>query len=121
VVEERELDIFLHRKLVDQVEALEDEADVALARLGELGFGEAGHLVAVEHVRSSRRAIEHPHHVQKGRLAAARRAHDRDELAVCDVEIDIIERGRFDGVGAVGLREASHRKHCRVPFVSPRS
>ena len=38
VIEQRELDILAHRKLVDQVEALEDEADVALARVGELRF-----------------------------------------------------------------------------------
>src|SRR5687767_13691813 len=33
-VDERQLDVFVNRELVDEVEALEDEADVALADRG---------------------------------------------------------------------------------------
>ena len=36
VVEQRKLDILADGQLVDQIEALEDEADVALAGVGEL-------------------------------------------------------------------------------------
>src|ERR1700740_2788157 len=72
VVEERELDILAHRELVDQVGALENEANVGLARVGELRLAEARDLVTVEDVRTAGRAIEHAHDVKQGRLAAAR-------------------------------------------------
>ena len=80
-------------------------------------FAEARDFVAVEHVGAAGRAIEHAHHVEQGRFAAARRPHDRDELAVGDVEVDAVERGRLDRVGAVGLGEASHGQHECVPFL----
>ena len=54
VVEQGELDILAHAKLVDEIEALEDEADVALAEVGELGLGQAGDLGAVEDVGAAR-------------------------------------------------------------------
>ena len=54
MIEQRQLDILAHGQFVDQVEALEDEADVALARVGKLAFTEARDLVTVEHVRSAR-------------------------------------------------------------------
>ena len=80
-----------------------------------------GDFLAVEHVGAACRAIEHAHHVEQRRLAAARRPHDRDEFAVGDIEIDIVERGRFDGVGAVGLRQASHGEHESCSFLTRRS
>jgi hypothetical protein len=56
--------------IIDQVEALEDEADVALARVGQRGFAEGRHFLAVEQIGSAGRAIEHAHNVEQGRLAA---------------------------------------------------
>ncbi len=111
VVEQGQLDILAHRQLVDQVEALEDEADVGLAHVGELALREAGDLLSVEQVRTARRAVEHADHVEQGRFAAARRAHDRDELALGDVKVDRVERGRLDRVGAIDLREFAHLEH----------
>ena len=74
-------------------------------------FGQAGDLLAVEDIGPAGRAIEHAHDVEQGRLAAARRPHDRDEFAVGNVEVDAVERGRLDGVGAVGLGQAGHGQH----------
>jgi hypothetical protein len=56
VVEQGELDILAHRQLVDQIEALEDEADILLADVGELRLGKPGHLDPVEDVGAARRA-----------------------------------------------------------------
>src|SRR5690242_18702040 len=88
VIEQSEFDILADRELVDQIEALEDEADVVLARLGKRDFGEARDLLAVEHVGPAGGAIEHSHDIQQGRLAAAGWAHDGDELALGDFEVD---------------------------------
>ena len=64
VIEQGKLDIFADRQFVDQVEALEDEADVALAGVRKLGLGEAGDLLAVEYVGAFGRAIQHAHDVE---------------------------------------------------------
>ena len=82
---------------------------------------QAGDFLAVEHVRAAGRAIEHAHDVEQGRLAAARRAHDRDELAVGDVEVDAVQRRRLDGVGAIGLGQAGHGEHDACSFLTRRS
>jgi hypothetical protein len=50
VVQQGELDILPNRQFVDQIEALEDEADIGLANLGQLAFGQAGDFLAVEDV-----------------------------------------------------------------------
>src|SRR4029078_12527693 len=39
--------------------------------------------------------------------------------AVGNVEIDVVERGRLDGVGSVSLGQAVHRKHCLFLSQSP--
>ena len=44
------------------------------------------------------------------RLARARVAHDEDELARADLDVDVVEGGL---VGDVGLRDAPHRDHDR--------
>src|SRR5437762_12089888 len=111
VIEKRELDILADSQLVDQIEALENEADIGLARFGELRLAQPRDLLTVEDVAPARGTIEHAHDVELGRLAAARRAHDRDELAVGDIEVDTIKRSRLNGVGAVGFGEASHGQH----------
>ena len=47
-VGERQLDVLVHREVADQVERLEDEADLPVADARPLGEGEVGHLLAVE-------------------------------------------------------------------------
>jgi hypothetical protein len=47
-VDQRQLDVLEHRQVADQVEALEDEADLAVAHARALGGGEVGHRLAVE-------------------------------------------------------------------------
>ena len=42
-VDKRKLDVLVHGQFVDQVEALEHEADVILAQVGPLPLGVAGH------------------------------------------------------------------------------
>ena len=83
MIEQRQLDILQHSQLVDQVEALEDEADGVLAQLGQPGFGIAGDILAVEPVFAGRRAVEHADNVEEGGLAAAGRPHHGHELARC--------------------------------------
>src|SRR3546814_17547649 len=57
VIEQRQPDILAHRQFIDQVEALEDEADRGLADLGEAALGQPRDLFAVKTIRAARRAV----------------------------------------------------------------
>src|SRR5580698_2273235 len=81
VIKERHLNIFLHVQLIDQVEALKDEANKVLAQIGQLSFGFARDVLAIEPVLSRGGGIEHPDDVEKRGFAAAGGSHDRHELA----------------------------------------
>jgi hypothetical protein len=43
-IQQRQLDVFENGQLVDEVETLEDEADVSLAQMGPFFFGISGYL-----------------------------------------------------------------------------
>src|SRR5262245_61049486 len=57
-VEERELDVADGGLVAQEVEALEDEPDRAVADRGELAVGERGDVLALEEVAAARRAVE---------------------------------------------------------------
>ena len=80
-VEHRQLDIFERGGAGEEVEALEDEADLAVADGGECVGVEGGDVDAVEAGRAAGRAVEAAEHVHQGGLAGAAGAHDGDELA----------------------------------------
>ena len=81
-------DVLEHRHALEQVEELEHDADVAAAHAGQLVLALAGDLLAGEHDLAVVGGVEAGDEVEQRRLAAARRAHDRDELAGAEVEVD---------------------------------
>ena len=89
---ERQRHVLLGGQHREQVEELEDEADVLapdlrdvlVAQLSEPGAGDRD--VAVG------RAVERRQDVHQRRLAGARRAHDRRQLALLDVQRDAAKR-----------------------------
>ena len=62
--------------------------------------------------------VETGDEVEQRRLAAARGAHDRDELAGASVEVDAAQRAHRRELRLEGLAHAPHRQHR---FVSQRS
>ena len=104
---QRELDVLGHRQVGVERVALEDHGDVAVLGVDVVdhavtdGDGAAGHL------------LEPGHHAQRGRLAAARRAEEHQQLAVGDVQRQVVDRG---GV-AEPLGDPVEADLCqRVPF-----
>ena len=83
---QRQLDVRLRARAGEQVEALEDEADVAVAHLGALVVGERRDVAAGEPVGARRGAIEAAEDVQQRRFSAARWPDDRDGFALSDPE-----------------------------------
>ena len=72
---------FPARKCGEQIEALENEADLAVANVGQLIAVEPGNIDAIEQIAPAGRAIEAAEHVHHRRFSRAARAHDRDEFA----------------------------------------
>ena len=102
-VEQRQLDILHRGGAREQIEALENETDLAVADVGQLVAIESGDVGAVEQVTAARRAVEAAEHVHQGRFARAARAHDGDELAALDLQRNAAHRMHIHLAGAVGL------------------
>ena len=81
-VGKRQFDVLKHVQLIYQVETLEDEADIAFAYLRPLLLVEMPHLLTGEVIVALGRVVEQAQNVQQRRLAAPRRPHDGDKLAV---------------------------------------
>ena len=90
---QRQEDVLARVEDRQQVEELEDEADVVAAQLGELAVVEPGEVDAVDHDRARGRAVEAGEDVHQRRLARARRAHDRGQPAGRELDRDAVERG----------------------------
>ena len=103
---ERQLDVLVDVEIADQVEALEDEPDLAVADARALRERQIGDRLAVERVLALGRRVEQPEDRQERRLAAARRPGDRDVLAALDLEVDAGEGVRLHLVGEEHLRDA---------------
>ena len=64
---------------------LEDRVDVALVRR------QPGDVLAAQLDEAARRLLEAADHAQRGRLAAARGAEEREELPAADLEVDAVD------------------------------
>ena len=119
-----QLDVLVDGEVAYQVEALEDEADLAVpgARAGR--YLEARHGPAVEPVLTVGRRVEQPENRQQRRLSAAGGSRDGDVLPGVDVEVDLREGMGLDLVGEEDLRhlvEANERLGCVVHWLDPPS
>ena len=94
-VEHRQLDVLHGGSAGEEIEALEDEADLGVANHRALVAVEGRDVDAVEVVGAGGRAVEASQDVHQRRLAGAGRSHDGHELAGLDVEVDAGERAHF--------------------------
>jgi hypothetical protein len=85
---QRELDVLEDVEHRDQVEALEDEAEGLEAQLRERFLAQPAGVVAIDAHRAGGGDVDAADEVQQRRLAAARGAGERDELAPADDEVD---------------------------------
>ena len=97
-VDQRQLDVVQGAGAREQVERLEDEADLLVADPGQLGVGQVRHALPVEPVLARRGRVEAADHVHQRALAGPGRPHDRDEFVAVDVEVDAAQR--LDHFGA---------------------
>ena len=85
-VGEREFDILEDVQFVYQVEALEDEADIALANLRALLFFEVANFFVAQVIVALGGVVEQAQNIQERGFTATRGAHDGDELAILNFQ-----------------------------------
>jgi hypothetical protein len=103
---ERQLDVLEHGQFLDQVEALEDEADLPAPQRVQRASLQPATLLAFEPVLAGRRHVEQAEDGQQRRLAAAGRPGDGHVFAGGDLEVDAVERRGLDFARRVDLADA---------------
>src|ERR1700677_4928652 len=83
-VSQRQLHILGHREIADQIEALEDEADLLIADARALGEAQVLYWLAVQLVAPVCRRVEQPDDREQRRLAATRRTGHGDIITTHD-------------------------------------
>jgi hypothetical protein len=83
---QRQEDVLLGGQHRQQVEELEDEADVLAAQQRDAAVGQRADVLAADRHPAARRPVEGGEDVHQRRLAGARRAHDGDQLGRVNLE-----------------------------------
>ncbi len=84
-------DVVDHRPVREEREVLEDHAHLLPAEGLELCTIELLHVDAVDEDLAIRHRVELVDGAQRGRLARPRKAHDDEDLAAVDAEVDVVE------------------------------
>ena len=91
-IQKRQFHVFQGRRARQEIEPLKDEAQELAPQESALVARELFDVQALEEVLAARGAVERADDVHHRRLARARGAHDRHELALIDREVDVGER-----------------------------
>ena len=121
--QQRQLDVPLGGQHGQQVVELEHEADIGGAPGRQLAAPELVDAPPVDLDRARRGAIEPADQVQERGLPGSRRAHERHEVAVRDVEVDAMEHLDRLAASVIGLGEPAdldERAHRPSPEASAR-
>ena len=125
-IEQGQLDILECGGARQQVEPLEDEAQIAPSQQRALVAAEALDMMASEQEAAGGRHVEAAEDVHRRRFARSRRAHHGHEVARSDIEIDALQRlerglAAAEAFGdadqpdqGIGRRSGHHRAH--LPF-----
>ena len=116
VVEQRQLDVVERARARQQVEALEDEADLLVADARQIVARQPRHVAPSRTYWPLDRTVEAPEDVHERGLAGAGRSRDGHELAGLDVERHAAKRADLDFTDDVGLREVPNEydRHCSL-------
>src|SRR5262245_3945207 len=107
-IKERELDVLERGRSRQEIEPLEDEADLLVPYLGELALRELGHVATVETIGPGGRSVQASKEMHEGRLPRARRSGQRDEFARLHVERHAAQRANVDLANVIGPREIAN-------------
>lgn len=85
---------------------MEDEADLAGAEMGLFAVGNAGDIFAAEDVLTRGGFVEESDDIEEGGFAAAGGAHDHDEFAAFDGEIEVAKSIVFGIAETIAFTQA---------------
>lgn len=101
--EEGHHDVFEGGELGEEGLDLPDEADVAVAEIGEVAVREGGEVGAVEEDPAGGGAVEAAEEVEEGGFAGTGGADKCDTFAAADGEVEITEDGDGSAGGLIGF------------------
>ena len=110
---EAELDVPAHAEVGEECEALPHHGRVALP-----GLALVDPLAAEPHLALAR-LLEAGDHAQRRGLAAARRPHERDELALGDLQLDAAHRLHLAEALGQPVEDQQGISHSRTPLRQP--
>lgn len=113
-VGEGDLEIFGDGEFVEQVVALENEAMVFLLQGEALLRAEFMHGDAVELVFTSPGIVVEAEHMEQGGFARAGGAHDGDEVAGSDVEVDVAQGVEGPALQRVNTFDGAEGNHAET-------
>ena len=103
---QREFDVLKDRQITDEIEALEDESDLAIANPSAVRERKIGDFTAFERITAARRSVQETKNRQQGRLAAAGRARDGNIFSHANIEMDAGKGMRFDFISQKNFGDA---------------
>ena len=115
-VDEGQLDVGLGRRPLDEVEALEDEAQVPVADPGQLVVVELRHVGAADEVAARRRCVEAAEDVEHRALPAPGAAGDGHEVALLHRQRDALQDVHLQRARVVELVHVVEEQDRRVAF-----
>ena len=92
LVEERDADVFHDVQFADQIEGLEDEADLSTSDRTEFLVRKCGDIDAFQQVGPAGGRVQASQQIHQGRFSGTGGAHDGHVLALGNIEIDPSER-----------------------------
>src|SRR5256714_15138227 len=107
-VGEGNLEVLEDSEIVDEVIALEDEADVRLVQFVAFLQIQFAYGLLEKVVLAGPGAVEHTEDAEQSRLAGTGRPHEGDELARENVQGNAAEDKKFAAAGFKGLLEIAH-------------
>jgi hypothetical protein len=117
--QQRQFDVFLRRQHRHQVIELEDETDVVAAPRRQLPGAHRVDALPVDVNLTAAGRIQSADQVEQRRLARTRWAHQRDEVALVDVQVDAVQHLDLFRAALVGLGEVANADQCRHGSVCP--
>src|ERR1700676_5274453 len=107
LIRERDFQIFEDSKIVDQVIALKNEADIGFVQLVAFFDVELVDRLIEEIVFAGPSTVEHAYDAQQRGFPGAGRSHEGDKLTLLNVDVDTAKHKKFAAAGLEGLLQVS--------------
>lgn len=115
-VKEGQFYVVQHRKVIDQVETLEDKAQVLVAKSSRSLAIVVGDRLIGNHNAALAGLVDKAHDVEQGTFSTARRPHDGQEFSFFNLQVDGVQRQRFDRISTVDFTDVFQVQHISEVF-----